>query len=70
MCRLGIFIVASPQANRHNNLCTAFVCWPRRCKASEGASAIIRYDPRDMVETHIFHDHRFLCRTLYTALAG
>lgn len=29
-----------------------------------GESVIIRYDPRDMAEIRIFHDHRFLCRAI------
>jgi len=35
-----------------------------------GESVIIRYDPRDMAEIRIFHDHRFLCRAICTELAG
>src|SRR5262249_8770268 len=31
---------------------------------------IIRYDPRDMAEIRVFHDHRFLCRALCAELAG
>jgi len=32
-----------------------------------GESVIIRYDPRDMAEIRIFHDHRFLCRAICAA---
>ena len=35
-----------------------------------GESVIIRYDPRDMAEIRIFHDHRFLCRAICAELAG
>jgi len=35
-----------------------------------GEAVIIRYDPRDMAEIRIFHDHRFLCRAICTELAG
>jgi putative transposase len=35
-----------------------------------GESVIIRYDPRDMAEIRIFHDHRFLCRAICADLAG
>jgi putative transposase len=35
-----------------------------------GESVIIRYDPRDMAEIRVFHDHRFLCRAICAELAG
>jgi putative transposase len=35
-----------------------------------GESVIIRYDPRDMAEIRIFHEHRFLCRAICAELAG
>jgi putative transposase len=35
-----------------------------------GESVIIRYDPRDMAEIRIFHDHRLLCRAICAELAG
>src|SRR5215813_5596429 len=35
-----------------------------------GEPVIIRYDPRDMAEIRIFHDHRFLCRAICAELAG
>jgi len=35
-----------------------------------GESVIIRYDPRDMAEIRVFHDHRFLCRAICADLAG
>lgn len=35
-----------------------------------GEPVIIRYDPHDMAEIRIFHDHRFLCRALCAELAG
>jgi putative transposase len=35
-----------------------------------GESVVIRYDPRDMAEIRVFHDHRFLCRAICADLAG
>jgi len=35
-----------------------------------GESVIIRYDPRDMAEIRVFHNHRFLCRAICPELAG
>ena len=35
-----------------------------------GESVIVRYDPRDMAEIRVFHDHRFLCRAICAELAG
>jgi putative transposase len=35
-----------------------------------GEPVIIRYDPRDMAEMRVFHDHRFLCRAICAELAG
>jgi putative transposase len=35
-----------------------------------GEPVIIRYDPRDMAEIRVFHDHRFLCRAICPELAG
>jgi putative transposase len=35
-----------------------------------GEQVIIRYDPRDMAEIRVFHDHRFLCRAICAELAG
>jgi putative transposase len=35
-----------------------------------GEQVIIRYDPRDMAEIRVFHNHRFLCRAICAALAG
>src|SRR5262245_4589530 len=35
-----------------------------------GESVVIRYDPRDMAEIRVFHDHRFLCPAICAALAG
>ena len=35
-----------------------------------GEQVIIRYDPRDMAEIRVFHDHRFLCRAICSELAG
>jgi putative transposase len=35
-----------------------------------GEPFIIRYDPRDMAEIRIFHEHRFLCRAICAELAG
>jgi putative transposase len=35
-----------------------------------GEHVIIRYDPRDMAEIRVFHNHRFLCRAICTELAG
>jgi len=35
-----------------------------------GESVVIRYDPRDMAEIRVFHDHRFLCRAICAELAG
>ena len=35
-----------------------------------GEPVIIRYDPRDMAEIRVFHDHRFLCRAICAELAG
>jgi putative transposase len=35
-----------------------------------GESVILRYDPRDMAEMRVFHDHRFLCRAICADLAG
>jgi putative transposase len=35
-----------------------------------GESVILRYDPRDMAELRVFHDHRFLCRAICAELAG
>jgi putative transposase len=35
-----------------------------------GEPVIIRYDPRDMAEIRVFHQHRFLCRAICTELAG
>src|SRR5262245_7633174 len=35
-----------------------------------GEPVIIRYDPHDMAEIRIFHDHRFLCRAICAELAG
>lgn len=35
-----------------------------------GEHVIIRYDPRDMAEIRVFHDHRFLCRAICPELAG
>ena len=35
-----------------------------------GEPVIIRYDPRDMAEIRIFHEHRFLCRAICAELAG
>src|SRR5215475_561286 len=35
-----------------------------------GESVIIRYDPRDMAEIRVCHDHRFLCRAICAELAG
>jgi len=32
-----------------------------------GESVIMRYDPRDMAEIRIFHDHRFLCWAICAA---
>jgi putative transposase len=32
-----------------------------------GESVIIRYDPRDMAEIRVFHEHRFLCRAICAA---
>ncbi len=32
-----------------------------------GESVIMRYDPRDMAEIRILHDHRFLCRAICAA---
>ena len=35
-----------------------------------GEHVIIRYDPRDMAEIRVFHNHRFLCRAICAELAG
>jgi putative transposase len=35
-----------------------------------GEQVIIRYDPRDLAEIRVFHDHRFLCRAICAELAG
>jgi len=35
-----------------------------------GEPVIIRYDPRDMAEIRVFHNHRFLCRAICAELAG
>jgi putative transposase len=35
-----------------------------------GESVIIRYDPRDMAEIRVFHEHHFLCRAICAELAG
>ena len=35
-----------------------------------GEQVIIRYDPRDMAEIRVFHNHRFLCRAICAELAG
>jgi putative transposase len=35
-----------------------------------GESVIIRYDPLDMAEIRVFHDHHFLCRAICAELAG
>ena len=35
-----------------------------------GESVIIRYDPLDMAEIRVFHQHRFLCRAICAELAG
>jgi putative transposase len=35
-----------------------------------GEPVIIRYDPRDMAEIRVFHQHRFLCRAICSELAG
>jgi putative transposase len=35
-----------------------------------GESVIICYDPRDMAEIRVFHDHRFLFRAICADLAG
>jgi len=35
-----------------------------------GEPVIIRYDPHDMAEIRIFHDHRFVCRAICAELAG
>jgi putative transposase len=35
-----------------------------------GEPVIIRYDPLDMAELRIFHNHRFLCRAICAELAG
>jgi putative transposase len=35
-----------------------------------GESVIIRYDPLDMAEIRIFHQHQFLCRAICAELAG
>ena len=35
-----------------------------------GEDVMIRYDPRDMAEIRVFHDHRFLCRAISAELAG
>jgi putative transposase len=35
-----------------------------------GEQVIIRYDPRDMAEIRVFHQHRFLCRAICPELSG
>jgi putative transposase len=35
-----------------------------------GEPVIIRYDPLDMADIRIFHNHRFLCRAICAELAG
>jgi putative transposase len=35
-----------------------------------GEPVIIRYDPRDMAEIRVFHNHSFLCRAICAELAG
>jgi putative transposase len=35
-----------------------------------GEHVTIRYDPRDMAEIRVFHNHRFLCRAICAELAG
>src|SRR5262249_51976504 len=35
-----------------------------------GEQVIIRYDPRDMAEIRVFHQHHFLCRAICPELAG
>jgi putative transposase len=35
-----------------------------------GESVIIRYDPLDMADIRIFHQHQFVCRAICAELAG
>jgi putative transposase len=35
-----------------------------------GETVTIRYDPRDLAEIRVFHQHRFLCRAICPELAG
>jgi putative transposase len=35
-----------------------------------GEEVVIRYDPRDMAEIRVYHDHRFVCRAICHELAG
>jgi len=35
-----------------------------------GEEVTVRYDPRDMAEIRVFHQNRFLCRAVCSALAG
>jgi putative transposase len=35
-----------------------------------GEEVLLRYDPRDVAEVRVFHNHRFLCRAICQELAG
>lgn len=35
-----------------------------------GEEVVIRYDPRDMAEIRVYHDHAFVCRAICHELAG
>jgi putative transposase len=35
-----------------------------------GESVVLRYDPRDVAEVRLFHQGKFLCRTISPELAG
>lgn len=35
-----------------------------------GEEVVIRYDPRDIAETRVYHDHTFVCRAICHELAG
>ncbi len=35
-----------------------------------GEEVVIRYDPRDLAEIRVYHDHTFVCRAICHELAG
>src|ERR1700761_7616564 len=52
------------------------VCASRACATLTppsrlmSASVVLRYDPRDVAEVHLFHQGKFLCRAICPELAG